>query len=140
MNVQSLQFWDTSALIPLVFDEPRTRDSCWIHEQDSHRMAWDWMVVEAHAVLHRRKATPDQFAMLGSLMKEFTFFSLQLDIAVRSAILKLLQAHHLRSADAGHLYFLKQVKKLPGKLEFVCYDQELVRAAKKEGIRVFGEN
>jgi hypothetical protein len=103
-------------------------------------MAWDWMFVEAYAALCRRRATPDQFTRLSALEKEFELFSLQLDSVVRLAIFKLLQKYRLRSADAGHLYLLKLVKKIPGKLDFVCFDAELVNAAECEGIRVVSKN
>src|SRR5690606_10950656 len=107
-------------------------------EREVHRVSWDWMPVEVYSALCRRGAGPKHFALMRLYLADFEFVSLPEDPVSRANFFKLLERHRLRSADGGHLFALKFVRKTQGKLEFVCFDDELVRAAERDNIRVFG--
>ena len=50
-------FWDTSALLALVFDEPHSASASEALEATTEFHAWDWLTVEAKASLTRRRAS-----------------------------------------------------------------------------------
>ena len=89
----------------------------------------------ALAVLTRRKCEPAEFKSLRTLLEQFEFIDLEPNDY--PALGKVIQKHKLRSADAGHLFCLKQAKKLRSSICFACFDEELTKAAEAEGIHVF---
>ena len=129
------QFWDTSALVAVILQERHTPLSLKAREEGRRFLAWEWMQMEAYSALTRRKCGAWEFKSLKSLLEQFEFISL--DSEDYPALGKIVHKHRLRSADAGHLYCLKQAKKLHASICFVCFDEELVKAAETEGIRVF---
>jgi predicted nucleic acid-binding protein len=130
------QFWDTSALVPIILEEGHTPFSLRAKEQGKRFLAWEWLQIEAYTALARRKCGTAEFKSLYSLLGQFEFLSL--DSAEYPALMKTIRKYGLRSADAGHFYCLKQAKKLHPLLCFVCCDEELVKAARTENIHVFG--
>ena len=132
----AVQFWDTSALVALIFREPHTAKALEAKEQAQRYLAWNWLQIEAHAALARRGATQEHLRYLRTLLNPFQYIAVDADD--HPAIIKLLEKHRLRAADAGHLFCLKQAKKLLSDIQFVCLDDELTHAAEAERIRVFG--
>lgn len=53
------------------------------------------------------------------------------------AVIELNKRHALRAADAGHPYCLRRLTKLDPALTLVSFDDELVRAARREKLRVW---
>jgi predicted nucleic acid-binding protein len=94
------------------------------------------MRIEAESALLRRQAAPRQFERLARLLREFEYVSL--DEEDFPDLLAVLRAHRLRSADAAHLLCLQRARKIMSGIQFICIDDELCRAAKKESIPVFG--
>ena len=135
--MSGIQFWDASALIPLIFQEIHTPSALRAYEQGEKQLAWGWVAIETHATLYRRKAQPKHFGLLQTLLENIDYMHLAPDAGDHPALVKLLEKHRLRSADAGHLFCLKRAGILFPDLEFVCFDDELCRAAKKESIRIF---
>lgn len=132
----AVQFWDTSALVALVFVEPHTPAASQAWAAAELRFAWDWLRVEAAAAVRRRDAAAPNTKALRSLLAGFQHVAL--DAGDYSAIERLIDKHGLRAADAGHLLALLQARRLRSELSFVCFDRELARAARAEGVRVVG--
>lgn len=130
-----VQFWDTSALVALVFQEPQTSTALKAGQAAKRYLAWEWIQVEAHAALYRRGARPEQLKSLRILLDNFQYIAT--DSEDYPALVKIMEKHRFRAADAGHLFCLRQAQKLIPDVTFVCFDEELVHAAEREGVAVF---
>jgi predicted nucleic acid-binding protein len=129
------QFWDTSALVALIFQEPHSTTALRARNDARRYHAWEWIQLEAVSALRRRGATAAQKQTLRTLLTHFQY--VVVDSSDTVAIGKLIEKHGLRAADAGHLFCLIQAKKLHSNVHFVCFDRELTAAAESEGIRVY---
>ncbi len=129
------QFWDTSAVVALLVQERHTSLSLKAIDEGRRFWAWNWMQMESLSALVRRGISPENIKRLKALWPRFEYISL--DVPDYRALEKVLHKHRLRSADAGHFYCLKQVKRLHPKITFVCFDDELNKAAQADGIRIF---
>jgi predicted nucleic acid-binding protein len=138
----SIQYWDSSAMLALMYQEPHTPVAIKAHEASQQSYSWAWLKMEVHGGLRRRGATPAQFGDFHRYLSVYTLVNIDPDPSANdyTAIRKILDTHKLRAADAGHLFCLLRIKRKHPDVTFVCFDKELVRAAKKEGVRVFGEN
>ncbi len=136
----SVQYWDASAILALIFQEPHTSAARKAHIATDKNYSWNWMEMEAHGAVMRRTAAPEDLKLLNHYLSFFDFLGIEPQAGHHAMVRKLLDKHRLRAADAGHLFCLLQLRKVQPDVTFVCFDKELVRAAKKEGIRVFGEN
>jgi predicted nucleic acid-binding protein len=132
----AIQFWDTSALISILFREKQSAAALKARDEGRRWVAWDWIRIEAHSALVRRGGKAQDLRHLQEILDQFEFLSI--DPEEYPALKKILDRHKLRSADAGHLYCLLKAGKLLSGLSFVCFDEELVKAARTEGIPVFG--
>jgi predicted nucleic acid-binding protein len=133
-----VRFWDSSALIPLLLDEGRSRDVLELYEKDPGQTVWCLTEVEVVSAIARKvrdgmnivreKAARSQLEILRKRWDEVT--SLQ---TVRTRALRVLGTHGLRAADALQLaaalvFCNEQTEGLP----FVCLDDRLADAARKE--------
>lgn len=130
------QFWDTSALVSLLFQERHTAAALKARDNGKRWIAWDWLQVEVQAAVHRRHGDQEQLRSMKLILDQFQFYSVFPDD--HQIICRLLEKHRLRAADAGHLFCLKQAKKMNPDIQFVCFDIALTKAAEVEGIAVFG--
>ena len=131
-----VQFWDTSALVSLLFQERHTPLALKARDSGKRCIAWDWLQVEVQAAIHRRRGAQEMLRSMKLMLDQFQFFSVFPDD--HQAIGRLLEKHRLRAADAGHLFCLKQAKKMNPEIQFICFDDELNKAAEAEGIEIFG--
>ncbi len=138
-----MNYWDASALVPLVIAEPATRRvRAWL-ERDPLIVTWAWTRVELAGAVERRARegllTRDQrrdaigrFDALADTWDEVTDI-----LAVRARALPLLARHPLRAADAAQLGAALLVAEPGGtSIAFVCLDERLTAAAEREGLRV----
>lgn len=138
-----MRYWDASALVPLIVDEPGTTEvRAWLG-QDSSIITWAWTRVEIVSAIERRaregelsrsqrRETLSRFEGLFGAWDEVTDV-----LAVRTLALGLLARHPLRAADAAQLgAALLATEGRPETLEFVCLDERLALAAEKEGLPV----
>jgi predicted nucleic acid-binding protein len=132
-----LQFWDTSAVIALISKDAFASAAVQAMNSAEEYWAWEWLQIEAESALRRRRSGSSEFKDLNTLLNQFQFLSL--DSNDFPEIRAILDSHRLRSADAGHLFCLRKAHRLFPRIQFVCFDQELNQAARKEGIAVFGE-
>jgi hypothetical protein len=128
-------FWDTSAVLALVLNEPRSADAHAAWNLSDADYAWRWMTAEATAGLARRRANANQWKTLDEILSAFHFTDLE-----PTAIDAIRQANRrwaLRAADAGHLYCFQQVSFVLPEIELVCFDDEISTAAKGLGLRLW---
>ena len=140
-----MRFWDTSAVVPLVVPQERSREIDRSYGRDPAINVWCLTGVEvwSAACRLRRQGLLDSPGMrlardrLSSLAETWVEVD---DLAgVRSRAQRLLETHALRAADALQLAAaLTLVSERPERVSFVTLDARLAEAAEKEGFRIEG--
>ena len=140
-----MKFWDSSALLPLLVDEPARERLLALLEADSEVLAWWGTPVEIVSVLARREReellTADEVAAALAAARALAegWHEIVPSDAVRRTAERLLRTHPLRAADALQLAAaLIAADHNPGSLEIVCLDDFLKAAARREGFVVLG--
>jgi uncharacterized protein len=137
-----MKFWDSSAITALLIEEASTAALRALREKDPQQAVWCLTPVEIASALGRRvrEGLPsDQEesirAACGMLSERWQEIgSLEL---VRSRALRLINTHALPAADALQLAAALVVcDERPESLSFVCLDDRLRDAARREGFRV----
>lgn len=136
-----MRYWDASALVPIVVNEPATeRVRSWVQE-DAAIVTWAWTRVEITSAIERRtregaltraqrRTVRERVNSLADAWDEVTDV-----LAVRSRAMSLLARHALRAADAAQLGAALLVDEhLDTTLTFVCLDGRLAEAAEREGL------
>jgi uncharacterized protein len=140
-----MRFWDTSALLPLLVDEPPRERLFALLDEDSEVLAWWATPVEIASALARREReellTAEQVAAALDAARALSesWHEIVPSDAVRRTAERLLRTHALRAADALQLAAaLVAADHNPGSLEMVCLDERLRLAARREGFTVLG--
>jgi predicted nucleic acid-binding protein len=135
-----LRFWDASALVALLVEEAGTRQLLEIYREDPAVLAWWGSLVECASAITRLEregelddATAAQaFERLGSLAA--AWHEIQPTDELRETAVRFLRVHPLRAADALQLAAaFTAAERRPSSLAFVCMDEKLLAAAKREG-------
>ena len=134
-----MKFWDSSALVPLLLQQPQTKRVRHLLEEDDELVVWWGSAVEcasAIARLHRdghlsAAAERDARSLLNVLRK--SWFEVQPGDAVREQAMRLLRVHALRAADALQLAAALEWAGAPPQGGFVTFDDRLLEAAQREG-------
>jgi len=133
-------FWDASAIIPLCIDEPLSKMVQGILKKDSSMAVWWGSIVECHSAFARlrrekvlKNSEEDQVRhLLAMLANAWTEIDPSGDI--RDIASRLILLHPLRAADSLQLAAaLVWTGKTPKGHRFVCLDDRLRNAARKEG-------
>jgi hypothetical protein len=136
-------FWDSSALVPVLVAEARSRQLVELLGRDAWAAIWWSSEVECRSALQRRWR--DQVLSGADLHRALTRLeSLVEDMdqvapasAVKERAARLLTAHPLRAADALQLAAaLVRCDDAPTGESFVCLDDRLADAAAREGFQV----
>jgi len=140
-----MRFWDTSALLPLLVDEPARERLTALLEEDSEVLAWWATPVEMAFALARRERegllTAEEVAAALNAARALaeSWHEIVPSDAVRRTAERLLRTHPLRAADALQLAAaLIASDHDPTSLEMVCMDERLRLAARREGFTVIG--
>ena len=138
-----MRFWDASALIALLVDEP-VREAMFGHlEEDPEVLVWWGTPVEMMSALARREregglAERDVLAAqsaIGQLAR--VWHEILPTEMVRRTAQRLLRMHPLRAADSLQLAAaLLACGHDPSTLEWVCLDDRLNVAVRREGFPV----
>jgi predicted nucleic acid-binding protein len=137
-----LKFWDSSALVPLVFHEERTRAVISIHAADPDQTVWCLTDVEIASALARRLREGLSVDRADSIRADVRRYSDRWSPVgavelVRARALRLVHTHPVRAADALQLAAaLVACDERPEALPFVCLDDRLRDAARREGFPV----
>ena len=137
-----MRFWDSSALVPLVLQQPRTADCRRLLEADAEMVVWWGSPIECASAIARLRresglaaqAERDARALLSSLRD--AWFEIQPGDAVREQALRLLRLHPLRAADALQLAAALEWAGTSADGVFVSFDDRLSEAARREGFEV----
>jgi uncharacterized protein len=137
-----VRYWDSSAIVGLLVEERSTRELRAIRDDDRDQTVWCLTPVEIASALARRMRdgfpTSDEesfrsaWKILANYWREISAVE-----RVRSRALRLLSVHPLRSEDALQLAAaLVASQERPESLPFVCLDDRLRDAARREGFTV----
>ena len=138
-----MKFWDSSAIIPLCVDEPRTPRLRKLLRDDHAILAWWGSPVECYSAFARLRrdailiSTDEIHARqaLDRLAAEWT--EVQPSREIRELAARVLLLHPLRAADALQLgAALLWVRGHAAQDGFVCLDQRLREAARREGFAI----
>jgi uncharacterized protein len=137
-----MRFWDASAVIALLVDEPRRSSMYKVLERDPAMLVWWGTPAECVSALSRRErdGSLDAAGMRTALERlrllSAEWHEVLASAAVRNAAERILRVHSLRAADALQLAAaVVAAEHDPPSLTFLSLDERLVEAASKEGFR-----
>lgn len=135
-----MRFWDTSALVPLLVEEPATRAAEAAHRADPEQIVWWATPVECLSALARleREGALRATDVVASRRRldalAATWHEVQPAEPVRRTALRMLRVHPLRAADALQLAAAwTAAEGRPETLTIVTHDARLQEAAAREG-------
>jgi predicted nucleic acid-binding protein len=138
-----MKFWDSSAVVALLIDEPAHRPARALLESDASMVAWWATPIECVSAIARREreqhmAPSEASAAISQLQALSRQWSEVLATdAVRNIAQRILRVHTLRAADSQQLAAaIVAAEGEPQTLEFVSLDGRLNEAALKEGFPV----
>ncbi|MCL4814875.1 MAG: type II toxin-antitoxin system VapC family toxin [Vicinamibacteraceae bacterium] len=133
-------FWDTSALVPVLFPEPRSADLAAVLGGDRGVTIWWGTPVECLSATYRRhREVPLPAPVLDAALLRLRALVEDADTVlptdeVRRRAERLVAAHPLRAGDALQLASaLIWCEDQPAGEAFVCLDDRLRDAARREG-------
>jgi predicted nucleic acid-binding protein len=133
-------FWDSSALVAALLDEPRSRQLIDAFDADPVPVIWWGTPLECHAAVVRavreKRLSRDEAAEAAERLREVRAQVREVAPleAVRTRAMRLLSAHALRTADSLQLAAsLIWCEEQPAAETFVSLDERLRDAAKREG-------
>lgn len=138
-----MRFWDSSAIVPLVVDEPASVAALAEYRRDPEQAVWWATEVECVSALARleREGSLDAAGVRDALERLAWLASAWLEVQpverARRIAARLLRVHPLRAADAFQLSAaLILAEDEPASVEVVTLDDRLAQAAEREGCRV----
>jgi uncharacterized protein len=139
-----IAYFDTSALIPLVIDEPTTEASQVVWDAADRVFATTLVHVEARAALaraHRLRRIGEAelrrgLADFSSIERHLDHIEIDRDLVLDAGILS--QRHGLRAYDAVHLAGALAVES--AEVVFIAGDLRLVEAAREVGLSAMDLN
>lgn len=138
-----IRYWDASAVVPLVVSESRSASLTALQTKQPGMVTWWGTLVECASAIARmgreESLDPAQaeraLLRLGELRESWA--EVEPIETVRDQGLRLLRVHHLRAGDALQLAAAVLASRhRPSSMEFVCLDQRLSAAARREGFKV----
>ena len=136
-------FWDSSALVPVLVPETRSAASASLLVSDRRVTLWWASPVECRSALYRRhrdnqispRLLDEALARLQGLVEDADVIAPTSGLRERAG--RLVAAHPLRAADALQLAAaLTWCDEAPRGDPFVCLDDRLREAARREGFAV----
>jgi predicted nucleic acid-binding protein len=139
----TLKFWDTSAVVPLLAEEPTREHLMSLLHQDPDVIIWWGTTVEIASALARRERdgllTADEVtsALATAHQLADSWHEIVPSDSVRRTAERLLRTHPLRSADSLQLAAaLVAADHNPENLQIVCLDARMSSAGRREGFTV----
>lgn len=138
-----MKYWDSSAIVALLLNEPSTFWLTKVLGTDPQIVAWWGTIVEcASAIARLEKEGKKAPSIITEYQKDLAQLALswqeiQPADAVRELSIRLVRVHSLTAADSFQLAAaLIAGEHRPSSLDFVCLDARLVLAAQREGFTV----
>lgn len=138
-----MRYWDASAVVPLLVQEPRTNDARAALAEDAGIVTWWGTRIECTSAVARLERagslSPRQASQAMEILRELTFGWNEILPAesVRETACRLLRVHPLRAAYAMQL--AAAIVMAGGRTThagFMAFDDRLREAAGREGFRV----
>lgn len=141
-----MRFWDASAIVPLVVEEPEREAMLTLLEQDDVMLVWWATPVECtSAIVRRERDGTLTAAQAAASLKRLRYLKerwheVQPSAVLRDVAERLLRVHPLRAADSLQLAAaIIAAEREPATLDLVSLDDRLGDAASREGFHVLGE-
>lgn len=138
-----MRFWDASAIVPLIAEEPARERMLELLDEDPQMLAWWGASVEVTSALARREregrlSADEVNAGLQALRHVADgWHEMVPSEPLRRTAERLLRVHPLRAADSLQLAAaLMAADRDPTTLELICLDERLTAAARREGFVV----
>jgi len=131
-------FWDTSAVLALVFEEEASAAAVEAWSASDVDYAWSWMKAEAISGTARRGATPEQWKSLNRLLASFYYADITSEQI--EALCRANREWRLRAGDAGHLFCFQRISRVLPDAALVCFDEEINSAADALSLRRWGNS
>ena len=143
-----MKFWDSSAIVPLLVEEPTSRQCRDLQRADPALVVWQFTETEVVSALHKqtRMEPPLSKAELDAALhrlrghvrrwEQVKALGEEALVAVRKRAAELMSKHTLHAGDALQLTAALIRFDPPMKRDFVVFDGFLARAAAKEGFNV----
>ncbi len=138
-----MKYWDSSALVALLVDEPQSAERRATIRRDPVIVTWWGSRIECASALNRlereRRFEGDGLDRSMDQLGRLTASWLEIEPLeqVRKRAMRLLRLHPLRAADALQLAAaLMAADEDPQRLDLVSSDDRLSRAAHREGFTV----
>jgi uncharacterized protein len=138
-----LRFWDSSAVVPLLVDEPMTDAVRAVLEEDPTMLVWWGTELECVSAIARleRQGDLESDGTVAALQRLEAlaggWHEVQPVESVRRAARRALRVHSLRTADALQLAAATVGSEgQPASLDVVSLDDRLSDAARREGFAV----
>ncbi len=135
-----MMFWDASAMVPLCLEEPKTSILRGLVENDAAIVAWWGSLLECFSAFARLrrdnilKPTDEDRLRKRLEMLSDVWTEIQPGKMVQEIAARLLLSHPLSAADSLQLAAaILWAEKHPRGQSFVCLDNRLRMAARKEG-------
>lgn len=135
-----MRFWDSSALVPLVTQEPESAALRRAYGKDPEIATWWGAPLECASALERRRREnalgADTCQAARSRFRDWQqeWIEVQPSDEIRELAGRLLRTHPLQVTDALQLAAaIAAAGMRPSTLEFVTLDQRLADAARREG-------
>jgi predicted nucleic acid-binding protein len=142
-----LRYWDSSALVPLIVSQARSREMEKLYRSDAVVITWWGTRVECDSALARleREAflTPRAATQCLERLDRLAagWQEIQPSDVLRVLARRFLRAHDLRVADALQLgAAMVAAEDRPATLELVCLDDRLALAAERQGFPILGRS
>lgn len=130
-------FFDTSAIVPLIFREPHSAQARKIWEASTLRTGWEWLRAEAESALCRRRADAAAWTLWRIIEGSVNW--VEPEGPWLDALKSFNRGVGLRAADAGHLYLMEQCSAGIPDLVLATFDGDMASAAGRRGLRVMGD-
>lgn len=135
-----MRYWDSSALIPLLLEEPGSAPVMAALDDDPFVLTSAYASVEIASALWRRRhdgqLTLDAHQAADRLLADLaqTWVEVPVSQRVINTAISVLSRHRLRSGDA--LQLATAIVSAEGDVAFVTLDEDLKAAARAEGFPV----
>jgi predicted nucleic acid-binding protein len=138
-----MRYWDASAIVPLLVEEPRTADARAVLTADAAIVTWWGTRIESTSAIARLERaaalTPRQASQAIEVLRALAggWHEILATDVVRETAYRLLRVHPLRAADALQLAAATVMAGgRPGQVWFLAFDDRLREAAGREGFLV----
>lgn len=137
-----MRFWESSAIVPLLFDEKPTKALRAFAREDRDLHVWWATELECLSAIGRREREGADADRIQTALRQLALLASRWDevvpgLAVREIAQRLLRVHPVRAADALQLAAaIVLADQNPASVEFLSVDDRLRDAASREGFRI----